>query len=75
MLGRLRREINSDIKPYRMDKQELQHYKNLVASISLEYAEKLQQLMLKTELSDCRTCIKYMVEAKKKLEQEAMLTE
>lgn len=75
MLGRLRREINSDIKPYRMDKQELQHYKNFAASITSNYAEKLERLLVKTELSDCRPCIKYMVEAKEKLEQEAMLTD
>ncbi len=65
MLGRLRREINSNIKPYRMDRQELQHYKNLTASITSKYAKKLERLLLKTEPSDCQTCIKYMFEAKK----------
>lgn len=74
MLSRLRREIKSDVTPYRMNKDELKHYDKLAAPISLSYAEKLNNLKQRRELNDCIECIDYMIANKVRLEQEAMLT-
>lgn len=73
MLMRLRREINSKIQPYRMDKQELLEFAPFTTSFSPEYAMRLQKLMKNPELNDCSECLSYMVKNVVRLEQEAML--
>jgi hypothetical protein len=73
MLARLRREIKNNIHPFCMNLDELAHYKNLTASISTAYIEKLQTLLKRDELSDCFPCINYMIDNKIKLEQEAII--
>ncbi|SHN50370.1 Wadjet anti-phage system protein JetD domain-containing protein [Desulfitobacterium chlororespirans] len=75
MLARLRREITQDISAYRMNVQELKRYSNLTASVTHAYAEKVKSLGLRSELNDCKECLDYMVSNRKKLEQEAMLTD
>jgi len=75
MLARLRREIAQDISAYRMNVQELKRYSNLTASVTRAYAEKVKSLRLRPELNDCKECLDYMVSNRKKLEQEAMLTD
>jgi hypothetical protein len=75
MLDRLRREIDADIKPFRMNERELAQYSHLTASITDYYAQKLSQLIHKPELQDCKGCIEYMLNNKVRLEQESMLTE
>ncbi|MEG2000651.1 MAG: DUF2220 family protein [Evtepia sp.] len=73
MLARLRREINSDIKPYRMNKKELTQYSTFTAPITPAYSQKLQHIMQYPELEDCSECLNYMTAHKIRLEQEAML--
>ena len=73
MLARLRREINSSIQPYRMNKQELITFEAFTTSFSLEYSQKLHELMARAELIDCSECLAYMLERCVRLEQEAML--
>lgn len=73
MLGRLRREINSHIFPYRMSKEELICYDQYCGKITESYADKLRHLMGKPELIDCTSCIHYMIDKKIRLEQESML--
>jgi hypothetical protein len=73
MLGRLRREINPNIIPYRMNERELETYRPYTRSISESYVEKLRSLMNKTELADCTSCIAYMINQSIRLEQESML--
>jgi hypothetical protein len=73
MLARLRREIRSDVLPYRMDAEELAAYAALTLPIADAYAEKLRTLLLREELSDCFPCINYMISNRVRLEQEAML--
>lgn len=75
MLARLRREIEQDISPYRMNEQELKRYSSLAAPVTRAYAEKLRSLRLRPELSDCQECLDYMVKNGEKLEQEAMLAD
>ena len=75
MLARLRREIGSEIAPFRMNAPELIQYEYLAASVTNAYTEKLTGLVQKSELSDCHECIKYMIKNKVKLEQESMLTD
>ena len=73
MLARLRREINSSIQPYRMNKQELITFAALTTSFSSEYSQKLHELTAKAELRDCSECLTYMQERCVRLEQEALL--
>lgn len=73
MLARLRREINSSIQPYRMNKQELITFAALSTSFSSEYSQKLHDLTARTELRDCSECLNYMQERCIRLEQEALL--
>lgn len=73
MLARLRREISLSIEPYRMGKTELITFEKLTAPFSMEYAIKLQKLMLSPELSDCTECLSYMIENRIRLEQESIL--
>lgn len=74
MLLRLRREILGDVRPYRMDTDELMRYRYLTLPIRREYSEKLAALSENELLTDCRRCLRYMVENGVRLEQEAMLT-
>lgn len=73
MLARLRREVNPNARPYRMDKQELIRFTHFATSFSPEYAVKLRELMTKPELSDCSECLCYMLENCIRLEQESLL--
>ena len=73
MLARLRREIRSDIYPYRMDKQELLTFSSATSSFSSEYGQKLRDLMMQNGLQDCSECLAYMLECGVRLEQEALL--
>lgn len=73
MLGRLRREINPHIFPYRMSKEELIRYDQYCGKITESYADKLRRIMGKPELVDCASCIQYMIDKKIRLEQESML--
>ena len=75
MLSRLRQEIVPDAIPYRMNFGELERYNSLTASIKTKYAEKLEKLKTRPELSDCYDCIDYMLNNMVRLEQEAMLTD
>ncbi len=73
MLARLRREININIQPYCMGIPELDKYQQFCSSFNDEYAERLKTLLSYNELSDCYTCIDYMIKKKIRLEQEALL--
>jgi hypothetical protein len=73
MLARLRREIKSNILPYRMNKDELICHERFTASITPGYIQKLQTLLQRKELFDCLSCINYMIDNKIRLEQEAMI--
>lgn len=73
MLARLRREINVNVQPYRMSKQELITYAPFAISFASQYSAKLQSLVVNSDLSDCVECINYMLEKKIRLEQEALL--
>jgi hypothetical protein len=73
MLARLRREIEKNVIPYRMNKQELKKYDRLTAHVTPAYAEKLKRLMSYPELEDCQECLNYLATNGRKLEQEAML--
>jgi hypothetical protein len=75
MLARLRREINTNIKPYRMNTDELIKYHALTASFTKQYTSRLAQLKTYADLDDCFPCIDYMLHNHVKLEQEAMLVE
>ena len=74
MLLRLRKEILSNVQPFRMNISELQTYRDFTQPFSDDYAAMLQKLRQQEQLSDCKTCIEYMLTHKIKLEQEAMLT-
>jgi len=75
MLTRLRREITSKVYPYRMGEKELVQYAEFAVSFRPEYGIKLASLKQYSELSDCVSCIDYMINHCVKLEQEAMLTD
>lgn len=74
MLMRLRREIRRDVAAYRMGIDELKQYESLCADFNDEYAKKLEQLLFFDELLDCYDCIRFMLDTRKRLEQEALLT-
>lgn len=73
MLARLRREIKEDVRPYRMDAGELVKYAALTLPVTAAYTDKLRTLAGARELSDCYSCINYLIENRMRLEQEAML--
>lgn len=75
MLARLRREIYENIMPYRMGIEELKRYEQFTISVNNDYIKKLSDIMNYIELEDLKECIQYMIKNKKKLEQEAMLTD
>jgi hypothetical protein len=75
MLSRIRQEIMPSALPYRMDAGELARYRNFAVTIKAPYAESLKKLRIRSELSDCRDCIDYMLKHMIRLEQEAMLTD
>lgn len=75
MLYRLRKEINPDVIPYRMNSDEINRYKNYAVSINPQYVEKLRKLKGHPELSDCYECIDYMSNNMLRLEQEIMLSD
>jgi hypothetical protein len=74
MLARLRREILPAVQPWRMDQKELIRYTQFTAGFSDMYKKRLVSLLDISELSDCFSCIEYMIKAGVRLEQEAMLT-
>lgn len=73
MLARLRREINPNIFPFQMSKNELIQYERYCAKITGSYEDKLRGIIGKPELIDCTSCLKYMLDKKIRLEQESML--
>jgi len=73
MLARLRREIKSDVQPWRMNREELEAYRASAVTTAPAYLERLKTLLTADELADCRPCIEYMIAKKIRLEQEAML--
>jgi hypothetical protein len=73
MLARLRREIHSAVRTFRMDKDELIKYASLTRPVTPSYAAKLQTLTERGELADCRSCLAYMIQNHVRLEQEALL--
>ena len=73
MLLRLRREIFADVRPYRMDREELIRYLDYTQPFGNEYAERLARLEEQELLKDCHECLEYMLEHRVRLEQEAML--
>lgn len=73
MLARLRREISSNIQPYRMNEQELITFAAFTTPFSPEYSQKLLELAARAELRDCSECLAYMLERCMRLEQEALL--
>lgn len=73
MLARLRREINPHILPYRMNKEELISHDKYCRKIKKPYVDKLKSIIGKPELTDCTSCIQYMIDKRVRLEQEAML--
>jgi len=74
MLARLRREILPTVQPWRMNQNELTQYTQFIAGFSDTYRKRLSSLLEMPELSDCYSCIEYMIKAGIRLEQEAMLT-
>lgn len=74
MLARLRREIMTGIRPWRMDQNELERYARFATSFSDAYEKLLASLLDVPELSDCYPCIEHMKKSRTRLEQEAMLT-
>jgi hypothetical protein len=74
MLARLRREILPTVQPWRMNQNELTQYTQFTAGFSDTYGKRLASLLNMLELSDCYSCIEYMIKAGVRLEQEAMLT-
>ena len=74
MLARLRREISPDVQPWRMGEDELIRYAAFTTGFTESYRKKLVSLLSTQELSDCVSCIEYMIKAGVRLEQEAMLT-
>jgi hypothetical protein len=75
MLSRLRKEINPNIIPYRMNSEELNRYEKYASPIYKLYAEKLKKLIGHSELFDCHECIDYMLNNMIRLEQEIMLSD
>jgi len=73
MLARLRREIFSAIKPWRMNQNELVKYMKFTVGFSETYRKRLTSLLEISELSDCFSCIEYMLKINVRLEQEIML--
>ncbi len=73
MLARLRKEINPNILPFRMSKNELIQREKYCAKITEKYADKLREVMGNPELVDCAACLQYMIDKKIRLEQESML--
>jgi len=74
MLARLRREILPTIQPWRMNQNELTQYTQFTVGFLDTYRKRLASLLNMPELSDCYSCIEYMIKAGVRLEQEAMLT-
>lgn len=73
MLARLRRNILPEIKPYRMNEEELIKYRIYATSFEDAYSHKIKALKDFPELSDCINCLDFMISNRIKLEQEAML--
>lgn len=74
MLRRLRREISTDIKPYRMDVNTLEKYETKLIPND-PYLKKLTSLLDDPDLEDCRETIEYMIDHGVILEQESILVD
>ena len=75
MDSRLRRGIDSRIRPWRMDVEQLQGHQAQAESFSEEYAAKLERLLQDPYLQDSREVLLYMLQHHLRLEQEALLEE
>ncbi|UAK17859.1 Wadjet anti-phage system protein JetD domain-containing protein [Sporolactobacillus terrae] len=73
ILARVRKDFFPDLYPYRMNEQELMNYSAYTLPIKGAYLEMLKGLLEVPELSDCYSCLSFMLEHKVKLEQEAMI--
>ena len=73
MLLRLRQNVSRDILPFRMNESELKFFNMFTAQVDLKYRNKLESLKDHEELTDCLSCIDYMIANGERLEQEAML--
>ncbi len=73
MLARLRREINSEIQPFRMDLNELISHQALSVKTTADYALRLQKLAGRPELKDYQETLSFLAEHRLRLEQEALL--
>lgn len=73
MLARLRRCLSSSIIAFHMSENELYQYREYITMVTDPYIKKLEQLIEKDELSDCKSCIEYMIMNRVRLEQEVMI--
>lgn len=73
MLARLRRNIISSIKPYKMSEKELLKYNDYTVVFGESYLCKIEKLKSYDELQDCISCLNFMTTNRIKLEQEAMI--
>ena len=70
MLARMRRNIISSIKPFRMSKEELLKYRDYAISFGDLYLQKVRELKNFPELMDCFSCLDFMISNRIRLEQE-----
>ena len=68
----IQKEIFPDLKPWRMDRETLEHYRELGESRGSEYLKKIEELEVPPELQKLKTAI---LETGITLEQEAFLWE
>lgn len=73
MYLRLKKNIFQDLKTFRMGVEELIQYQNYCIKIDEGYIDKLKTLLQNRELKKEIECLRYMIQNKLKLEQEAMI--
>lgn len=70
---RLKKNIIPELKPYNMGKTDLETYGEYLIPINGKYVEKLSQLSSLPELNGCLDTLRYMIDNKVRLEQEAFI--
>lgn len=73
MNSRLRREIDSRIRPWRMDVEQLQSHCQQADTFSDQYAAKLEHLLQDPYSQNSKGVIAYMLKSRLRLEQESLL--
>ena len=73
MLARLRREIIPDVQAWKMGIKDLEQYSKYTIPFSQAYRKRLAALLEVPQLSDCFSCIEFMLKNGIRLEHEAML--